>query len=144
MARYVQFKTAGDESVLVEVSDERSDAPDGGETGVGKIALRANVGEVITKADAAFESALDTVRRNASAFIQQIGKMMERPSEVEVEFGLKLTGEMGLFAVAKASGEANYVVKLVWKQESSAKGTPAVHSGGNDTGGGNDEERATK
>ncbi len=126
MSHYVQFKTADNENVLVEVSElptvkkaEQSDEADQAPTGIGKVALSDKAVSVVTKADAAFESSLDVVRRNANAFLHQISQMIERPSEVAVEFGLKLTGEMGLFAVAKAGGEANFVVKLKWKSENS-------------------------
>jgi hypothetical protein len=38
-------------------------------------------------------------------------------------FGLKATGEVGNFAVAKACAEANYTVKLTWKREDQEEGT---------------------
>ena len=38
-----------------------------------------------------------------------------KPEVVEVEFGVKLGGEGGLPMVAKASAEANFKIKIVWK-----------------------------
>ena len=34
----------------------------------------------------------------------------------EVGFGLKVTGEVGNVAVARAGGEANYDVKFIWSE----------------------------
>jgi hypothetical protein len=47
----------------------------------------------------------------------------DRPDEVEVTFGLKATGEVGSFAVAKANAEANYKVKLTWKRDKKVQDT---------------------
>jgi len=33
---------------------------------------------------------------------------------VELSFGLKATGELGNIAIAKASGEANFTIRLLW------------------------------
>jgi len=46
------------------------------------------------------------IRRNAVVFIKKV----RPPDKVEVAFGLKATGEVGNFAVAKAGAEANYTV----------------------------------
>jgi hypothetical protein len=37
--------------------------------------------------------------------------------EVELSFGIMVTGEVGDFAVAKIGMEANYEVTLKWKKE---------------------------
>jgi len=42
---------------------------------------------------------------------------------MEVTFGLKATGELGNFAVAKASAEASYTVTLTWKRKEESKDT---------------------
>jgi hypothetical protein len=37
--------------------------------------------------------------------------------DVEVTFGIKAVGEVGMFAVCKAGAEVNYEVKLKWSKE---------------------------
>ena len=41
----------------------------------------------------------------------------EKPSQIEVEFALKLPSEAGVY-VAKAGTEASFNVKLIWEQKS--------------------------
>jgi hypothetical protein len=37
------------------------------------------------------------------------------PDEIELEFGVSIRGESGLPVIAKASGEANFKVRVCWK-----------------------------
>ena len=46
-----------------------------------------------------------------------MSQMVDKPSEVKVTFGLKATGEAGIFAITKLGGEANFSVKLGWKHK---------------------------
>lgn len=48
------------------------------------------------------------------------------PAEVEVKFGIKVSGEAG-WIVAKTAGEANFEVTLTWKSE--AGGSPPEEAG---------------
>jgi hypothetical protein len=67
-----------------------------------------------SKATTGFDAALDIVFHTASAFVKQLDKMERRPSSMQAEFGLKVTGETGVFGIAKAGGEANFKIKLDW------------------------------
>jgi hypothetical protein len=86
-------------------------------SGVVRAGLKEKAGETVAQAKATFEEGLETIRHNAKVFIKKVRDMPDPPDEVEVAFGLKATGEMGNFAVAKAGAEANYTVKLTWKRE---------------------------
>jgi len=127
MARYIKYQTADGGTVLVEVEGEAEAAvPKGGVVRAGRVgeAVQDAVEEVQTR----FEDAMEVVRRNAQTIIGKVKGLSDPPDEVEVTFGLKATGEFGNFAVAKASAEANYTVKMTWKREEkkerkAAKGT---------------------
>ena len=41
----------------------------------------------------------------------------DQADEVEVSFGLKASGELGSFMIAKVEAEANYSVTLKWKKD---------------------------
>ena len=99
-------------TVLVEVAEATRRPTDL----VGKVASAGDVepSSVVARAANGFEAALDVVQRSAQAFVEQVEKMARKPSSLEVEFGLKASGEMGIFAITKASGEANFKVKLKW------------------------------
>jgi len=121
MSRYIKYQTADGGTVLVEVEGEAEGAiPKGGVVRAGRVgeAVQDAVEEVQTR----FEDAMEVVRRNAQTIIGKVKEgLTDPPDEVEVTFGLKATGELGNFAVAKASAEANYTVKMTWKREQKGK-----------------------
>lgn len=66
----------------------------------------------------ALESAMDTIKtmgKRIMATIKDIDKV-DRPDEVEVEFGLVLEAEAGAL-IAKAKTQAAFTVKLKWTRE---------------------------
>jgi len=57
--------------------------------------------------------------RNIATAADQVSKgLRERlePEEIELEFGVKISGEVGWWFFAKASGEASINVTLTWKK----------------------------
>ena len=68
-----------------------------------------------------FEDAMSVVQQGAQTIIDKVKGLSDPPDEAEVTFGLKATGELGNFAIAKASAEANYTVKMTWKREEKEK-----------------------
>ena len=80
------------------------------------------VRDAMEEAKTTFEDAMGAVHQNAQAIIDKLKGLSDPPDEVEVTFGLKATGELGNFAVDKASAEANYTVKMTWKREEKGKG----------------------
>ena len=112
MAYYIEFPTKDDSRILVEVETKEEDSSHG----VVKAGLGEKLKDTLVAAQTPLEEALETVvSQNAQALIQSMKHLSEPPSEVEIIFGLKVTSEVGNFAVAKAGGEANYTIKLVWK-----------------------------
>jgi hypothetical protein len=118
MARYIQYQTADGGTVLVEVEGEAGDAvPKEGVVKAGRRVGEA-VQDAVEEVQIKFEDAMEVVRRNAATIISKVKEgLVDPPDEVEVTFGLKATGELGNFAVAKAGAEANYSVKMTWKRE---------------------------
>lgn len=118
MAQYIQFQSEDGSTILVEVEEEAY------QPGVVKAGLKEKAGEAVSQARAGFEEGLEIVRHNAAAFIKKVRGLSDPPDEVEITFGLKATGELGNFAVARAGAEANYTVKLTWKREKQQKPRP--------------------
>jgi hypothetical protein len=85
--------------------------------GVVKAGLKEEAEKAVAQAQATFEQGLETVRHSTDAFIEKVRNLSDPPDEVEMTFGLKATGEVGNFAVAKAGAEANYTVTMTWKRE---------------------------
>ena len=65
-----------------------------------------------------FEDAIDKARKSGFLILQKIREeSIDAPDEIELTFGIKASGELGNLVIAKASLEANYTVKLTWKNE---------------------------
>lgn len=122
MAHYIQFET-GDEDgsiILVEVEEEDIETASGGTV---KAGLKNVFKGTIAIAAKPFETAIcAAIRYNVTGLISAVRGLPDPPTEVEITFGLKATGEASNIAVGKAGTEANYNIKLVWKQ--GANGNP--------------------
>lgn len=74
--------------------------------------------EDVEKHAHSFEASLEGVRKMAGSLVKKLREgLTDQPSEVEVSFGLKASGEVGGFLVARAAMEANYAVTLKWKEK---------------------------
>src|SRR5687768_3806032 len=110
MARYLEFATGDGQRVLVEVDAEEV-APAPGVEKAGLIASR--MGDAVGTAAATFEEAIaNAVRRNVEALNAAVLALAHPPTELELTFALKATGEVGNLAIAKVGGEANFTVRL--------------------------------
>jgi hypothetical protein len=118
MTQYIQFATEDGSSILVEVEEEEVSPP----PGLVKAGLQDKLKQTVGTAQSTFSETINTtIKHNVNAFIESVQCLSEPPTEMEVTFGLKMTGEVGNVAVCKGSGEVNYGVKLVWKQLSKPK-----------------------
>jgi hypothetical protein len=116
MAEYIQFSTEDGATILVETAETETY-----QAGVVKSGLGDKVQDTVVAAKASFEDGLEIVHHNAAVFIKKVRGLSDPPDEVEIVFGLKATGELGNFAVAKAGAEASYEVTLNWKREDKKK-----------------------
>jgi alkanesulfonate monooxygenase SsuD/methylene tetrahydromethanopterin reductase-like flavin-dependent oxidoreductase (luciferase family) len=105
MAYLVEVPVDGAPPVLMEVAE----VDDG-------VVRASRPGEVVATAAESFQAALARFRPMASAMVTQFRELGERPQEISVEFGLKLTAEAGM-VIAQTGGEANFKVSLVWRSQ---------------------------
>ncbi|MFN8414559.1 MAG: CU044_2847 family protein [Anaerolineales bacterium] len=68
------------------------------------------------------EKALEGAKRSIVSFQKAFEDA--KADEVEIKFGLKATGELGNFAVAKTGVEANYEVTLKWVKKGTKESMP--------------------
>jgi hypothetical protein len=102
---YIKYDLGNDMELWVEV-----DEPAGG-------VVKASIGDAATQAQQKFEDALEGVKRSAVLMRTKLEDL--RADEVQVNFGLKATGDLGVFAVAKVGAEANYGITLKWSNRNS-------------------------
>jgi hypothetical protein len=115
LSEYTEFVTADGAVIRVErqlppaVPDEYGMQP------VGRGAAAAGV----ERAGETFEQALAGVRAAAGSALAVFRDGTLQPDQVELEFGVKLTGEAGAL-IARTAAEAHFTVRLSW-----APGRPA-------------------
>ena len=76
--------------------------------------------DLTAQSEKAIASAMSTIHAVAQRVTATINAISERPSTVEVDFGLKLTAGADAL-VAKASTEASFIVKLTWTHKEPKK-----------------------
>ncbi len=121
MPSYIEFETEHGGTVLVEVEDDEV-APRGGVSKAGLLdKIKKNIAKAESKLDEAVQNA---VKENVRPFVktaQGLAKETEAV-EMEVSFGLVVTGEVGNVAVGKAGAQSNYTVTLKWTQAGDDQG----------------------
>jgi Trypsin-co-occurring domain 1 len=104
MKALVKVPLEGGDAVLVEVDDR-----------IEGVVRSARPGEAVEALNENFQAALTRLQPMAQALVIKFRSMTERPDEVGVEFGIKLTADAGL-VIAHTSGEANFKVTLHWRR----------------------------
>jgi hypothetical protein len=105
----VEFPLQDGGTVVVQVED----GPGGGQLtrGWGDSEPR-----VVEQARQTFEQAVGRLQPAVQALLGQLRTLAEAPEQVQVEFGLQLSAEVGAF-VAGASTTGNFKVSLTWHRQ---------------------------
>jgi hypothetical protein len=107
MKRLVEFPIQDGEVILVEVDDvEYSDSTTRRGLSPSGVTERAKV---------SFEEALDQAQPVAAVLMDKLRSL--GPDEATIEFGMKLSADVGAI-LASASSEAHYKVTLKWQKAS--------------------------
>ena len=107
MTQLIEFPLDDGQSVILEVKEAYA--------GGGTIPI-ANAGKVVAKAKQTFETAMEGIKPAAGVIIAKLREISNPPNEIEIEFGINLTASAGAI-ITNASLEANYKVKLIWKNQ---------------------------
>lgn len=67
-----------------------------------------------------FSAAVDKALPAARLLVQKLETLITNVKTIEVEFGLKFSGEVGAL-IAKTGTEANFTIKLTWSPASEPK-----------------------
>ncbi len=111
MVRYIQFTTDTEngETILVEVDKEEVSPPQG----LVKAGIKEKLKDTVAIAQKAFSEAVKSaIRLNVQTFIEAVNALPDPPTEVEITFGLKATGEAGNIAIGKSPGVCKIVESL--------------------------------
>lgn len=114
----MRFETADGAEVVVEVDRVAPGA---------KLVARGS--NRLAEAGETFDGALQGIRSAADAALRVFREGPLRPDGVELEFGVKLTGEAGA-VIAKTAMEGHITVKLSWSSQGTELPTGADGSSG--------------
>ena len=101
-----------DVEILVEFRDS-------GMRGVEEVSLGSDsLAKVAERSEEAFDNAMKTIKTVASRAITTVKEInySDRPTEIEREFGLKLTGSSGVL-ITNVGVETQINVKLKWQRK---------------------------
>jgi Trypsin-co-occurring domain 1 len=107
VSKYVEFPLEGGGSILIEAADEPA------RTSAGFLRDGETHGSA-DKAQQSFDASVEAVRRSAGVLVTKLRALT--PDELQVNFNLKASGEMGGLTVGKSSADANYSVMLKWQK----------------------------
>jgi Trypsin-co-occurring domain 1 len=113
MSRVFQYESSNG-PIYIEVA-----GAEGPSTGIRKAGVGDKAKACLDKATASFEDALSNALTAANAFVETASKIKVQPQELNIEFGLKLSGDLNLFVVS-GNSEANFVIKMKWSQHGSS------------------------
>lgn len=74
---------------------------------------------VVEQARQSFEQAVGRVQPAVQGLLNQLRSLADTPEQIEVEFGLQLSAEVGAF-VAGASTTGNFKVSMTWRRDPEA------------------------
>jgi len=103
MKQLVEYTLPDKSTILIEVEEPTT-------TDVEEVAKFG-----IDPAKKTFSDALDTLKPMIHVIKDKISGLTDPADEVEVKFGVKLTGQLG--AVITVGGEASYEITLRWKEK---------------------------
>lgn len=72
--------------------------------------------EIVQKTIEQVDAAVDAASKVASRAVKKFGTMDDKPDELQIKLGIKLTAEAGV-VFAKAASEGNFEITLTWKRE---------------------------
>jgi len=109
MKHLIEIPLEDGSAIIVEVGDEQSmRAP--------SLPMRGIRDDLVEKVERTFEAALDRVKPAADVIIEKLRALSQAPSEIGVEFGIKI-GVKGNAFIASADTEANFKVTLKWQRD---------------------------
>jgi len=104
MTIYIEYKLDENTTILVEAPEDAG----------GVVKASRGAGEPV-QSKLNFKQAFANVKESIKAVMAEFDDL--HVEEAEIKFGLKTTGEAGIFAIGKVGGEMNYEVTLKWKKE---------------------------
>jgi Trypsin-co-occurring domain 1 len=105
MTFLIEVPLDGGASVVMEIDAEEDRG----------IVRSSRPGEIVATAALSLDTALQRLKPMAETLVTRLRDVGERPDEIGIEFGLKMSMEAGL-VVAHTSGEANFKVTMQWKR----------------------------
>ena len=80
---------------------------------------------VVQKSAEAVDKAMGMVKKMAHKGIVTLDNLARKPTQIEMEFGIKFTAETGAI-IAKTAAEASLMVKLTWERNNDESNKSSV------------------
>ena len=97
--------------------------PDEEKGGVQKAGLKDDAKKIVQNAALSFEAALENAFVAANSLVDRAAALKIQPSELNIEFGLKISSEIELFVIS-GDAEANFAIKIKWTRDAPVSAKP--------------------
>ena len=104
MSQYVEYLLDDGQSILIEIEE------------AGGVVRASKSKDEPISSKKKFGEALTNMRSSIKELVKELDEL--KVEEAEIKFGIKSTGEAGIFAIGKVGGEINYKITLKWKKSS--------------------------
>lgn len=112
MVEYIDFGNPGGPPLLIEITEREIESS----PGILKAGLRATKSSgAVASAQTSLQTVITgTIGQTCAALVEAMNSAtrLSGAAEIELEFGLKVTGEVGNLAIGKVGGEANFLVRV--------------------------------
>ncbi|TWV53737.1 hypothetical protein FRZ03_08545 [Streptomyces misionensis] len=109
--RFAQVPLEGGGTILFEAVPESGAPEPGGPVKAGRVS------DAVRELPHTMQEALVPVRETARAVLEQLRQA--GPEEVEVEFGVNLSAQVGAAVITKGEGAVHLKVRVLWKNGTS-------------------------
>ena len=110
MQRIAIFTTESGDEVAIQVADD--DGPGGPTQGLTTRGIPT--GRLIERTEQSLDEVLAHARPALTSLLRQVREQDDAPDELEVEFGIQISLEVGAY-IAAASSTANFRVTMRWR-----------------------------
>ena len=111
MQRIAIFTTADGDEVAIQVADDDR-LP--GMSSSGMTTRGIPTGRLVERTEQSLDEVLAHARPAVTSLLRQVREQEDAPDELEVEFGIQISLEVGAY-IAAASSTANFRVTMRWR-----------------------------
>jgi hypothetical protein len=116
MTTYIEYKLQDGSTVVLEAAEKMGAEQEGAYMPSAGVPGTIGGSYVSMPDDQKFDEAISSVGGSLNILLTGLQRLHEMPNEIEIKFGLTVTGKKSPLAFCRADTDANFEVTLKWKK----------------------------